>query len=306
MKQQGVSDVPPHPPQSRGERETRGSLNYRQSTRHDELHDPRKGQCPFNRHNSTGQTGPDGPSGRRVALHIYPNSGPLFDQDAVRKFVRDQWFQPARRSSFRPRPARAPPETLDAREPRRVGQPECSPAGRPRPAGNRRVARRDGGRAPVRRAGARPVPARIARRQGGQGGPRARSSAAITTPYVNTIPAEDQPAFPGNRETRTPDQEHRPLERDGDGAEGEQEHQRRRAHLDLRQRRDALRNRLQPLLPRPHRDAPRRRHLLPGPRQPRHVRAGVRGGPARRDPAQELPAGTARQAAACRATRTRG
>ena len=119
-------------------------------------------------------------------------------------------------------------------------------------------------------------------------------------------PGRGPAAVPRRPRARTADQEHRPLERDGDGAEGEQEHQRRRAHLHLRQRRHALRNRLQPLLPRPHRRPPRRRRLLPGPRQPRHVRPGLRRGPARRDEAQELPPGTAARRRAVRATRTRG
>ena len=59
---------------------------------------------------------------------------------------------------------------------------------------------------------------------------------------------------PHSRESgaRTPHQEPRPLERDGDGRAGQQaERRHRRAHLHLRLGRDALRGRLQPLLPRP-------------------------------------------------------
>ena len=49
----------------------------------------------------------------------------------------------------------------------------------------------------------------------------------------------------------------------------------RRPHLDLRLGGDALRSRLQPLLPRQGRRRRRRHHLLPGPRLARHLRARV-------------------------------
>ena len=73
---------------------------------------------------------------------------------------------------------------------------------------------------------------------------------------------------------RAPDQEHRALERDGDGGAGQQEVLRpRRPHLDLRLVGDPLPGRLPPLLPRPRRERLRRRHdLLPGPRLAGHLR----------------------------------
>ena len=51
---------------------------------------------------------------------------------------------------------------------------------------------------------------------------------SATTPYINTIPVDKQPLFPGNREPQRRIQAD-PLERDGDGGEGQsrgQEHRR--------------------------------------------------------------------------------
>jgi pyruvate dehydrogenase E1 component len=42
--------------------------------------------------------------------------------------------------------------------------------------------------------------------------------ATLNTPYRNTIPLEQQPAYPGNIETRAAHREHQSLERHGHGA----------------------------------------------------------------------------------------
>ena len=68
----------------------------------------------------------------------------------------------------------------------------------------------------------------------------------------------------------------------------------RRTHLDLRVGGDALRDRVQPLLPRPEPGQRRRPGLLPGPRLARHLRARVPRGPALGREAAQLPAGARR------------
>ena len=129
-----------------------------------------------------------------------------------------------------------------------------------------------------------------------------------TTDYINTIPPEREPWFPGD------------------------EHVERRIRAYIRWNAAMMVHRaqrpeigvgghistyassaslyevgLQPLLPRQGPPRRRRPDLLPGPRLPRHVRAGVPGGPAHRAPARRVPPGAvAPAAAACRATRTRG
>jgi hypothetical protein len=56
-----------------------------------------------------------------------------------------------------------------------------------------------------------------------------------TTPYVNTIPRDRQPQYPGQTRPRAPDQKHRSLECDGDGHAGEPRSCRhRRPYLDVR------------------------------------------------------------------------
>ena len=61
------------------------------------------------------------------------------------------------------------------------------------------------------------------------------------TPYVNTICGGAAAALPRRRRDRAADQEHRPLERHGDGGGSERQDERhRRAHLDLRVRRHPL------------------------------------------------------------------
>ncbi len=81
-----------------------------------------------------------------------------------------------------------------------------------------------------------------------------------------------------------------PLERRGDGDQGQPGRRRhRRPPGHLRQLRLALRGRLQPLLAGQGRGPGRRRHPHPGPRRPRHLRPGVPRGPPRRGPARPLP-----------------
>ena len=73
----------------------------------------------------------------------------------------------------------------------------------------------------------------------------------VQTRYVNTISTEQEPNFPGDEEMEHRIRQHDPLERAGDGAA--RQHQlrgHRRAPLDLCQRRQPVRGRLQPLLPR--------------------------------------------------------
>ncbi len=79
-----------------------------------------------------------------------------------------------------------------------------------------------------RRAGAGQVPARNAHRRRR---PVRREDARRRHHAVRQHDPRRRPArVPRRPRPRTEDQEHRPLERDGDGAEGEQEHERRRAH----------------------------------------------------------------------------
>ena len=114
-------------------------------------------------------------------------------------------------------------------------------------------------------------------------------------------------AVSGQPGDRAPHQEPRPLERDGDGrARQPRLGRHRRPHLDLRLGGDALRSRLQPLLPRQGRRRRRRHHLLPGPRLARHLRARVSRRPAVGREARQLPPASCRRAAACRRTRIRG
>ena len=68
-------------------------------------------------------------------------------------------------------------------------------------------------------------------------------------------------------------------------------HRRGRAHLVLRVVGDALRGRLQPLLPRQGPPGRRRPGVHPGPRLPRHLRPRLPGGPAVGGPARRLPPG---------------
>ena len=112
------------------------------------------------------------------------------------------------------------------------------------------------------------------------------------TDYINTITPEHEPWFPGDEEVERRYRAylrwnaavmvHR-AQRPGIGG--------RRPHLHLRLGGDALRGRLQPLLPRRRPPGRRRPGLLPGPRLPRHVRPRLPRGPPLRGPARRVPPG---------------
>ena len=73
----------------------------------------------------------------------------------------------------------------------------------------------------------------------------------VQTRYINTISPEQEPYFPGDEAMELRDPAHDPLERAGDGAARQHALRgHRRAPVDLRQRRQPVRGRLQPLLPR--------------------------------------------------------
>ena len=112
------------------------------------------------------------------------------------------------------------------------------------------------------------------------------------TDYINTIPPEDEPWFPGDEEIERRYRALDPLERRDHGApRAAPRHRRRRPHLDLRLVGHAVRGRLQPLLPRQGPPGRRRPGLLPGPRLPRHLRPRLPRGPPERGPARRLPPG---------------
>ena len=132
------------------------------------------------------------------------------------------------------------------------------------------------------------------------------------TDYINTISPEQEPWFPGDEDVERRVPPLAALERRDHGpprpAAGRR---RRRPHLDLRVRRDALRGRDEPLLPRPGPPGRRRPGVLPGPRLPRHVRPGLPRGPAQRGPvstasARRRATSSTARSRRCRPTRTRG
>ena len=89
---------------------------------------------------------------------------------------------------------------------------------------------------------------------------------------------------------RAAHQEPGPLERDGDGRPRQQDRRHpRRPHRHLRLVGHAVRDRLQPLLPRPGPPRRRRHRLLPGPRLARHLRPRLPRRPADREAAGKLP-----------------
>ena len=96
------------------------------------------------------------------------------------------------------------------------------------------------------------------------------------TPYINTIhPAEEVP-YPGSREI---ERRIKSLVRWNAMAmvvrANRDRGRHRRPHLHLRLVGDAVRSRVQPLLPRPRGRQRRRHHLFPGPRLAGHLRARV-------------------------------
>ena len=108
--------------------------------------------------------------------------------------------------------------------------------------------------------------------------------------YINTIPPEQEPWFPGDE-----DIERRirafirwnavvMVDRANNRFDGLGGHLSTYASAAI-----ALRGRLQPLLPRQGRRRRRRPGLLPGPRRARHLRPRLPRGPAHRGPARPLP-----------------
>ena len=106
---------------------------------------------------------------------------------------------------------------------------------------------RCGGRAPRVEARARFLMPKLLERarELGVGTP-----APVSTPYINTIPAEQRALVPRRRGDRAPHPGLHPLERRGDGRQGQQARRRhRRPPLHLRLLGRPVRGRLQPLLP---------------------------------------------------------
>ena len=117
------------------------------------------------------------------------------------------------------------------------------PAPRHRPGRDAGVARlpRRGGRRAGQDAG--PVPDVEAARAGAASC-RSGTPATVSTPYVNTIPPEQEPFFPGDEDIERRIRRLHPLERGGDGRQGQQAADgHRRPPVDLRQLGGALRGR---------------------------------------------------------------
>jgi pyruvate dehydrogenase E1 component len=107
-----------------------------------------------------------------------------------------------------------------------------------------------------------------------------------TTAYVNTIPPDQQPDFPGDVELEKRIRNINRWNAMATVVRRNKESERiRRAHRLLRLVGGALRHRAQPLLAHALREARRRPGVLPGPRDPRHLRALLHGGP---DHAEQL------------------
>ena len=131
----------------------------------------------------------------------------------------------------------------------------------------------------------RPLPARQAARARPA---RARSASRPRCQHAvrQHHPARAGAVVPRRRAHRAPHPGVHPLERGDDGRPGEQARRRhRRPPVHVRQLGVAVRDRLQPLLPRQGRRQRRRPRLLPGPRRTRHLRPRVpRGSPDRGRP----------------------
>ena len=131
-------------------------------------------------------------------------------------------------------------------------------------------------------AGARQVPdappARAGPRAGRSGCPALRS-----TDYINTIPPEREPWFPGDEHVERRIRAYIRWNAADHGLPGQPAGPgRRRSHRDLRVGGVAVRGRLQPLLPRQGPRRVRRPGVLPGSRRPGDLRPRVPRGPADR------------------------
>ena len=165
------------------------------------------------------------------------------------------------------------------------------------PRRGRRHARQDPG----------PVPA-VAAARAGQRDARSRFPATVSHAVRQHHPPRGGAVVPRRRAHRAAHPGLHPLERGDDGRQGEQARRRhRRPPVDVRQLGVALRDRLQPLLPRQGRRHARRPRLLPGPRRARHLRPRLpRGPPDRRRPRPLPPGDRPRRTRPVVATRTRG
>ena len=128
------------------------------------------------------------------------------------------------------------------------------------------------------------------------------------TPYINTIPADEQAPYPGQPRDRAPHQEPRPLERAGDGRARQQGSKTASAATSRRSRRRRRCTRSASTTSSAARTTATtatssifQGHASPG----IYARAFLEG-PARRRAARELPPRAARRAAGCRRIRTRG
>ena len=158
-----------------------------------------------------------------------------------------------------------------------------------------------------RRRGRGPRP--VHHLQAAQARPPAPGRAPAADP--DPLHQHDQPGtgagLPGRRGDGAAHPPAHPLERGGDGPPREQPVLGdRRPPRHVRVGGDAVRGRLQPLLPRQGRRRERRPDLLPGPRRARDLRPRVPRGPAVGRPARPLPARDRARARACRPTRIRG
>ena len=159
---------------------------------------------------------------------------------------------------------------------------------------------RRGGRGP------RPEPGPLPADEAARAGPDQQVDfpATVSTPYVNTIPADEEPWFPGDEHM---ERRIRAFIRWNAAVMVVRANMRDRRHrrppLHLRQLGRPLRGGLQPLLPGQGRRRRRRPGLLPGPRLAGHLRPGLRRGPAHRGAARQLPP-RGRRATGCPATPT--
>ena len=127
------------------------------------------------------------------------------------------------------------------------------------------------------------------------------------TPYINTIPLDKQPRYPGDLEIERRIKSHDPLERDGDGAPGQQTFfGPGRAHLDVRVLGDALRSGLQSFLPGADERAHGRHGVFPRPRRSGNVRPRVSRRPLAMKAISKNSAGRFREARGCRPIRIPG
>lgn len=183
------------------------------------------------------------------------------------------------------------PEGGDHDRPRSTASERARPAPGPRPRGDRRM----GGLPGRRHQGRGPAPCRVphAALAPARGGRRYRAAQAAGDRLH-----QHHPHLRGARLRRrpgdgVPDHRLEPLERGRDGHPG-RALRRRRPHRHLRLGRLAVRDRLQPLLPRQGGRRLRRPDLRPGPRLARRLRPRLPRRPPQRAAARQLPPGVGR------------